>query len=209
MTPEPTPPSNQPLNEQIAEIALKVIMAGGLAGAGIGAFWQLLVESDIPKAIASAVIGLGISYGATLLQPIHRGNEQRLEKWGEAVNQGIDRAGETAIAAITSVDERYLACQVEDCAFARTEGLGKISGIFTPILDQVFVPLALDRSACLPGWQAHGLVASANLAHDEEPAAIAASLTLDIWQLLAQVKPGAVYRQIAVLAWGGYGKTTL
>ncbi|UZQ54606.1 hypothetical protein OOK60_00580 [Trichothermofontia sichuanensis B231] len=52
-------------------------------------------------------------------------------------------------------------------------------------------------------------MASANLAEDEEPAAIAASLTLDIWQLLAQVKRGAVYRQIAVLAWGGYGKTTL
>ena len=66
-------PANQSpkssFNEQVAEVVLKVIMAGSFAGGGFGAFWSLFKESDLPKAIASAVIGVGLAYGAKLLLP--------------------------------------------------------------------------------------------------------------------------------------------
>lgn len=52
MTGSPNPKPS--LNEQIADIALKVIMTGGLAGGGVGAFWQLFKNSDIPRAVATA-----------------------------------------------------------------------------------------------------------------------------------------------------------
>lgn len=55
-------------SDKAADILLKVIMAGRAAGGTIGAGWSLFKESDVPKAIASAVIGLGISYGANLLK---------------------------------------------------------------------------------------------------------------------------------------------
>jgi hypothetical protein len=188
------------LNEKIADIALKVVMTGGVAGGGLGAFWSLFKESDVPKAIASAVIGLGISYAAKMLQPIHKGTERRLEKLGEAADRGIDRVGEVVAAKIMSVDDRYLESQAADCETCSTEGMGKISGIFTPMLEQVFVPLELDRSALLPGWRQ---------LEAYDPTQIAELATVDIWRLLAKAQRDPIYRQIAILAWGGYGKTTL
>ena len=51
------PPDPKPsLNDQIADILLKVLMTGGIAGGGLGAFWSLFKDSDVPKAIASFVI---------------------------------------------------------------------------------------------------------------------------------------------------------
>jgi hypothetical protein len=74
---------NAPRNEQVADIFLKVLMGGRLLAGGSGAFWSLFVHSDTPKEIASAAIGLGISYTAKMFQPVHEGNQQRLEKVGK------------------------------------------------------------------------------------------------------------------------------
>ena len=198
--PSPDPNPKPSLNEQIADIALKVIMTGGVAGGGLGAFWSLFKDSDVPKAIASAGIGLAISYAAKMLQPIHKGTERRLEKLGEAADRGIDRVGEVVAAKITSVEDRYVESQTAECETCSTEGMGKISGIFTPMLNQVFVPLELDRSALSPGW---GTLEADDPSQRLEPP------TVDIWRLLARAKRDPIYSQIAILAWGGYGKTTL
>jgi hypothetical protein len=179
------------LNEQIADIALKVIMTGGVAGGGLGAFWSLFKDSDVPKAIASAGIGLAISYAAKMLQPIHKGTERRLEKLGEAADRFINRVGEVMAAKITSVEDRYVESQTAECETCSTEGMGKISGIFTPMLNQVFVPLELDRGTLSPGW---GTLAANVPTQRLEP------LTVDIWRLLAQAKRDRIYSQIAILA---------
>jgi hypothetical protein len=50
------------------------------------------MKSDIPKAITSALIGARISYGAKTLMPIHKGNEERAEKFGNAINDEVSRA---------------------------------------------------------------------------------------------------------------------
>ncbi|MEB3269642.1 MAG: NACHT domain-containing protein, partial [Leptolyngbya sp.] len=206
MTPSSPPPTPPPLNERLADWLLKTIMAGGLAGGSAGAFWSLFKDDDVQKAIASFVIGVGISYGAKLLMPIHKGNQRRLDSAGQALDRGLDRLNEAAIAKITAVEDRYFACQAAECETYRTEGVGKRSGIFTPLLDQVFVPLELDRSARSPGFceSLDGLDPSTLT----EPDALALA-TVDIWQLLARAHQGPVYSQIAILAWGGYGKTTL
>jgi hypothetical protein len=36
-----------PLNDKLADIFLKVLMTGGVAGGGFGAFWSLFKDSDI------------------------------------------------------------------------------------------------------------------------------------------------------------------
>jgi hypothetical protein len=77
MTQEPESKSKLSLEEKITDIVLKTIKTGGIAGGGIGAVWQLFIVSDIPKAIATAVIGVGISYATTLIQPIHKGTKKR------------------------------------------------------------------------------------------------------------------------------------
>jgi predicted NACHT family NTPase len=185
-----------PLNEQFADIAVKVLMTGGIAGGGFGAFWSLFVKSDIPRAIASMVIGLGLSYGAKLLQPIHKGNEERLKKAGEAINTGIDNATDQFITAASRFEDRYLECQKWDCHAVRSEGVPQYKGIFAPLLEEVFVPLALGTDAVAPGLQND--VGELELFTD-----------LSIWKFLEKADKEPNFRQLAILAWGGYGKTTL
>jgi hypothetical protein len=45
-------PAENSLSDKLADIAVKVLMGGGIAAGGSSAFWSLLVQSDIPKAIA-------------------------------------------------------------------------------------------------------------------------------------------------------------
>ena len=119
-----------PLNEQIADIVLKVIMTGGVAGGGVSAFWSLLKDSDVPKAIISAVIGLGISYAAKMLLPVHEGTQRRLEKAGKAIDEKVDDVTEYVAGKATggTIEDRYLYCQALDCQTVRSEGLAQHEG---------------------------------------------------------------------------------
>ena len=189
-----------PLNERLAEILLKAISAGGITVGGANAFWQLIKQDgSIPKAMASAVIGLGIAYGAKLLQPVHKGNERRLEAAGEKLNKGIDRTAERL--TYSSFEDWYLQCQAWDCQSYRPEGMAQHDGIFTPMLEEVFVPLGLDLSANLPGFK----IPSKNLTLQE----LEQIQNLNIWHFIRKAKQHRPFRQLAILAWGGYGKTTL
>ena len=188
-----------PVNERLAAIALKVISAGGITAGGAGAFWQLFKQEDIPKAIASAVIGLGIAYGAKLLTPIHKGNEERLEAAGKKINETIGRTGERLTYG--SFEDWYLQCQAWACQSYRPEGMAQHEGIFTPLLEEVFVPLDLDLSGNLPGFKLPSrpfAMTELNKVRD-----------LNIWHFVRQGKQTRPFRQLAILAWGGYGKTTL
>lgn len=194
-SPEPSP-EKPPMSEQISDLLLKVLKPGGVTCGGIGAFWFLFVNSDVPKAIASAMIGVLLSYGAKLLQPIHQGNQRRLEGAGKAIDAGIDAITDRAITAVTRFEDQYLLRQAADCQAFRSEGVAQYEGIFTPLLKEVFVPLGLDTSANLPGFKestGEGLT-------EEE---------LDIWKVLSRIREEPTLRQIIILAWGGSGKTTL
>jgi GUN4-like/NACHT domain len=192
-----------PLNEQIASIVLKVVMTGGVAGGGLGAFWALFKESDVPKAIASAAIGLGLSYAAKMLQPVHEGNQRRLENAGKALDKTIDDAIGFVGGKVSggTPEDRYLQCQAWDCQALRSEGVAQQEGIFTPLLAEVFVPLALASSANIPGFKAISSKAIALEIRDNDE--------LSIWKVLAKTDREPTFRQLAILAWGGYGKTTL
>lgn len=193
-----------PIAEKIADIALKVVMTGGVAGGGLGAFWSLFKESDMPKAIASVVIGLGISYGASLLDPLHKGNKRRLGNAGEAIDKKLEQGLQYIGGKVTggTPEERYLECQKLFCQAVRSEGLAQHDGIFESMLEDVFVPLslALASGGSLPGFRSlpiHDL--SAVLERNES----------GIWEFLAQATKVPSFRQLVILAWGGYGKTTL
>jgi hypothetical protein len=194
---QPPEPKQEPtLQEKLADIAVKAIMAGGVTAGGVGAFWSLFQESDVPKAIASAVIGVGITYGASLLRPIHQGTQRRLERTGKAIDQAIDRSVSQIAEKAVGVEDRYLAAQALDCQSYRPEGVAQREGVFAPLLEEVFVPLALDTSALSPGFRA--------LEQEFSP-----DRSLSIWDFIGRSQKNPTFRQMAVLAWGGYGKTTL
>ncbi|NJO66940.1 MAG: NACHT domain-containing protein [Leptolyngbyaceae cyanobacterium RM1_405_57] len=201
-TPDPnqTPDEKLPLSEQIADILLRVIMTGGVGLGGLGAFWSLFKENDIPRAVVCLVIGAGFSYGASLLDPLHKGNKRRLAKMGEDVDRGFDRITENAIARVRGVEDQYFQCQAWDCRRYRSEGIAQHDRIFTPLLEDVFVPLQLDPGSLQPGFRSQDIERLQQLMHSDGQ---------KIWDLLKQADKQPVFRQIVILAWGGYGKTTL
>lgn len=191
----PKAPEKASIAEQLADGVVKVLRPGGITVGGIGAIWLLFIQNDVSKAIASAVIGVGLSYGAKLLQPIHEGNQRRLEQAGKAIDRGIDQ-GLTQIAQPEKrFEEQYLERQALECQAVRSDGIAQHPGIFIPLLEEVFIPLELAPDSVAPGFR---------------PADFESDLTsLDIWKLLARTPKEPTFRQLVVLAWGGYGKTTL
>ena len=203
MTQQPGSKPTLSLQEQITDIVMKTLKTGGVAGGGIVSFYQLLIASDIPKAIASMVIGAGISYGALLLEPIHTGNKKRFQKIGESANEGIDTLGENIVANWRSLGftEKYLKCQEWDCHDDNVVGMREDDDlpVNSPLLREVFVPLELSADSMTRGYEFR----------DRAKNRAEACEQLQIWQLLEWVGEDNLLRQIAIRAWGGYGKSTL
>ncbi|MEO0886340.1 MAG: NACHT domain-containing protein [Cyanobacteria bacterium J06648_10] len=193
-----TQPSNpQPsIADKISELVRQAVVPGGATVGGIGAFWELLIndEGEVVKAVASAVIGLGLSYGATLLKPSHRSAQRRIDHAGKLLDQTTD----LMFAKITGFEGKYLLCQALDCEGVRSEGMRDRDGIFEPELKDVFVELKIDGNSRPPGfWDKMRRKPQIDVSRNQT-----------LWDILA-LKHQKPYRQLAILAWGGFGKTTL
>mgnify|MGYP001024457479 CR=1 FL=1 len=120
-----------------------------------------------------------------------------------------------AVETATSFEDQYLACQAADAQALRSEGAVQHVGIFVPLLRDVFVPLALDLSASSPGFRrmAKGLadegLSGEGLSAEDMAEMPRSYNSYSIWEFLAKAGRETTFRQLAVLAWGGYGKTTL
>lgn len=183
--------------DQLAELVSKVLKPGGVGVGGAYGLWALIVEEEAVRAIAAALIGFCLSYAGKLLQPIHDGNHQRLQGIGEAINTSLDDYFAQLLAKTTRAEDAYLLCQALDCRDYKPEGMGAWERTFIPLLQDVFVPLEMDVSAVRAGFSRRTQTLDA------------ASSELYIWNLLAQAQKVPAYRQLAIIAWGGFGKTTL
>mgnify|MGYP001796348642 CR=1 FL=1 len=190
---QPPPPS--PI-DQISELIRKISMPGGVTLGSASAIWHYFIQEDIPKTIGSALIGLAVSYGSKVLGPLHESNQRRLKQVGKALDVVTDQA----IATATGFENKYLLCQAAECQAFRSEGMTQHDGIFIPLLKEVFVPLELDSSSIQAGFKDFAL---------QEQQSPETLRELTIWTFLAKAKSTPTFRQLAVLAWGGYGKTTL
>ena len=195
--------SKPPVADQLAELLRKAIVPGGATVGGIGAFWELFIsnEGDVLTAVASAGIGLALSYGAAMLKPFHSANQRRAGYIGDVVNEGTERL----FAKATRFEDKYLLCQAWDCESVRSEGVQPVEGIFEPMLQDVFVELQIDSSASFAGFETQ--LQSAVQAGVVER--FGGQISQNIWDLLAESRRQKAFRQMAILAWGGYGKTTL
>jgi hypothetical protein len=191
------------LSSRVTDWILKLIMAGGSVGAG----WALFKESDLPKALVSGAIAVGAGYVTALMKPVHEGNQRRLDDTGKAIDKAIDRTTNQLMVKATRFDDRYLQWQASACEMDRPDiprepvtSDTQHKTITALLLEKVYVPLSLDSRSMLPGFRT---LQPRQRQRPESPCD-----RLDIWQVLARIRqPGA--QQLAILAWGGYGKTTL
>jgi hypothetical protein len=91
--------------------------------------------------------------------------------------------------------EKYLKCQMWDCHEDYAVGMTEDENlpVNSPLLREMFVPLALSSDSIASGYEFH----NENFKQ------------IQIWDLLGRVRRYSQLRQIAIRAWGGYGKTTL
>lgn len=124
--------------------------------------------------------------------------------------QKLDSAIKEAIKwQLAGTDEKYLKCQGSSCEDYVTIGFNQAFGTFMPLLKDVFVTLELshnftkdstgDELPGLPGYS-NERVDAIRGETSEEP---------DIWYFLSQIRKVDAHRRLAILAWGGFGKTTL
>ena len=119
--------------------------------------------------------------------------------------QQIQKAvAETIRWQLAGTDDKYLKCQGNECAIYKTEGL---KHIFRPSLRAVFVSLELSgefvldsANRRLPLWP--GFSQQQQIMEQRKEG-------LSIWVLLQKAHKEMPYRSLIILAWGGYGKTTL
>ena len=148
-----------------------------------------------------------------LLQVQERMNEEgkkganslidRVQRLDGAIKEGIKWQ-------LAGTDYQYLKCQGSECSDYETIGYNQASGTFMPLLKDVFVPLELsdffirdisgDELPGFPGFNRKQVEIIQGEINRE---------SLIIWDLLAQTQKISAYRRLAILAWGGFGKTTL
>lgn len=77
------PPAKQSdIANQLVDFAVKILKPGGVSVGGLYGLWALFIEAEVAKAIAATLIGFCFSYAGKLLEPIHQGNQRRLQGVG-------------------------------------------------------------------------------------------------------------------------------
>ncbi|MEB3357934.1 MAG: GUN4 domain-containing protein [Synechococcales bacterium] len=162
--------------------------------------WALTLLT-FPVTVVTAVWAAYSKHFIEQLQAIYaeRGKEDanKLVAWVDSTNEALKWQ-------FSGFETKYLKCQRLDCQDDTPVGVRQSDRIFTPLLQEVFVPLRLTADSVMPGYALRKSAAELPSPEDLE-----ACRVLLIWDLLRQVRQNSMLRQIAIRAWGGYGKTTL
>ncbi len=188
----------QQRNEKAAEWLLKKAVPVVLAS-GAGGLVSLISTSNWLQ----VPVGAGILGGGTILYALVEPTLKKIKKGadqiGEASATAAEKTAQNAIAKATGVDAKYLEAQKLDCQTDRCQG---IMQSYVPLLEEIFVDLTLDTGAIAAGWQTLQGQEREQLSHLQ-------SRHFKIWHLLKQAEQQPLFRQMAIVAWGGFGKTTL
>jgi hypothetical protein len=194
----------------------KVLWAWIVGGASLGSLVTLLNSTDLPKIALGAAAGGGLTgvgaIGYALLGPTGKKMKKGADVLGAGVAELAEDKAQGIADRVLGVDDRYLKLQKEDCQALLCDGIAQV---FTPLLEEMVVPLSMTftaRNASLEPLGDEGfeeeradiVSLSGRSLNDQDPV---------IWKYLKNAEKsttqGSPYRRMAILAWGGYGKTTL
>ncbi len=205
---EPKSKSENPAPRRYVEKTAQSLIRWSPLGSATGLLGHAVLNQDwlmalilFPVTTVCAVwSGYSEAFTEKLIE-IYRGrgsnDAEGLVKWKDALD-------ETIKWQLSGFDQKYLKCQGSQCSEQITEGFTP-QGLFVADLEDVFVPLAISREFIhcddgrrLPMQPGLG---SQNIEQITTEG--------NIWQLLAETPQRQSLRQMAILAYGGYGKTTL
>jgi hypothetical protein len=186
-----------PWNELLGNLLIKVVPA--IIAGGVGGAIPLIKGDELPKIALYAGIG-GVGGGvATMVSAVVGPSLERTQKGakkvGEVAADRLEQLTQTGIARATGAEAKYLEAQKLACQTDRCQGLMRSS---VPLLEEIYVPLSISGGAIAAGWQKEDRLMELERSQTHQ----------SIWQILKQVEKTDA-GQMAILAWGGYGKTTL
>jgi hypothetical protein len=157
----------------------------------------LQVALTFPVTVVTAVWA---AYSRNFVERLSEIYAERGRQDADALTQFLDNLNQALLWQFSGFEAKYLRCQRLDCHDDETTGLKETSGIVNILpLQEVFVPLRLNLKELAAGYGKGPCEGET----PEEPEPML------IWDLLRLGQADPFYRQIAIRAWGGYGKTTL
>jgi hypothetical protein len=197
------------LKEQLVGVIIKSLQEAGagawiksLVGVGAGGFIASVMTTDLPMKVVGGVVGGVGTIGVAVVAPTLK----KVKDEADAVGQDLAIAvGDAAKKRRIDrpFEEQYWECQALECRSAKSTGIPQYDGIFVSLLEKVFVELGLDGHAQMAGYGKNAPFSPEELESHEQ------CDRLQIWDLLKRAEKQPEMRRIALLAWGGYGKTTL
>ncbi|MDJ0719615.1 MAG: NACHT domain-containing protein [Prochloraceae cyanobacterium] len=120
--------------------------------------------------------------------------------------QKLDSAIKEAIKwQLAGVEDKYLKSQGNACLYYTTEGS---QSTFKPLLKDVFIPLELSGDFFRDST-GEDIPTPRGYQWDKQLIIESQKDGLTIWDIFKRLPKNSAYRNLAILAWGGYGKTTL
>ena len=202
------PAGMAPWKQELGKVLWKVVTTGAVTGGGVMA---VLNGTKLPE-IAMGMLGGGLFTGGgaiatSLIGPTLKKTKKGAEFAGEKGAEFVENQAKELVDKVLGVDDRYLELQKEDCQASLCDGIAQV---FTPLLEEIFVPLSMTFTDRRPGWMND----RAEELGDSEALAVlmpSSQKEAQIWKWLQQAEKeqGVPFRRMAILAFGGYGKTTL
>ncbi len=184
-------------NQQVADMVIRAIGGGGFA-----TFISLFIASDLPKIATAGAIGFGGGIVYAVAAPTLRKTKEGADVVGATLANKAENAAKGPFID-RPFEEKYWDAQALKCLDIKSVGIPQYDGIFTSLLEKVFVDLRLDHNAQDPGYTGAaemGMRQKGDLALNDRS---------QIWDLLERSEKEPEFQRIVLKAWGGYGKTTL
>lgn len=162
--------------------------------------WAMSVVA-LPAMVVSSVWA---AYTKGLISTLQASAEERSKRDGNAITKVLGDVEKSLKWRLTHADKRFAQAQGKACRDYLVEGLGEARMGMVPMLTEVYVPLALQGGLRQEGFAVLGrkLTTGEDCAKVEEEC-------LYIWDLLRRIKDTDILRRMAIIAPGGFGKTTL
>ncbi|MEA5489071.1 MULTISPECIES: GUN4 domain-containing protein [Pseudanabaena] len=205
MTQEPEKHSNSSPEKRFVQRSLAAIARWSPLGGTSVAFGGFLLKQEWATALmlfpVTAVSGVWAAYSKHFIERLSEIYAERGKKDAEGFVENIDQANQFLTKKLNwqalGFDAKYLKCQMWDCYEDYAVGVRENENlpVNNPLLREVFVPLELSSDSIVAGQKFRDR-------GEDCP-------QMQIWELLERVKQDNRLRQIAIRAWGGYGKSTL
>lgn len=190
-----------------------------LGGSG-AAFVSFCLQQNWAQAVmmfpVTAVTAVWAAYSKNFVEQLQAIYAERGKSDANKFVALLDSLNETAKWRFAGTTGQYLKLIAGQCRDYNTEGFRPAGSI--PLLEDVFVPLQLSNEllrgpdgSVLPMRPSLDQKSKGNSSkqNTEQQLRRMQEEGISIWELLQEVRRVPAYRQLAVLAWGGYGKTTL